>query len=411
MKMLFSGVTEQRYTMLSGKSRIGKEDNNMKKNNGSFVVISAILLLIISVVSVSQAKPLWNGTIIHLQVNDCNGYIIRPDVELYPKGSRPWLWFSPELGNNPHTNRGWIFNNLLRQGWTIAAFNIGESRGEYAGRAKYTDFYNYLMKCDYGLEPKANLFNQSRGGLMHYSWAADNPKLVRSIGAIYPVGDLRSYPKLVNAAKVYNMTVEELTANLSKFNPIDRLAPLAEANIPILHLSGDVDKAVPLEQNSAEVKRRYDKLGGNMRLIVVPGKGHEVIPEFFESADLYNFFYEKAHLNLIKNASKIVDCNVPLQVKAGDVFEVVATLRNEGTKSWTAADGYFLTAVDDSVGADVAAGLQMQNQVAPGKTAKFNIQMTAPKDKQVYEHRFQMSQKGFGTFGQIIHVKVNVINK
>jgi len=379
------------------------------------LAVLGVSLFITSVVSISYGKTYIEGDITYVRVSDCNGYILRPHTELYPAGSHPWLWFAPELGRSPHTNRMWLFNKLLLEGWTIAAVNIGEARGNPEGRIKFTDFYNYLMNSDFGLQPKANLFVQSRGGLMHYNWAADHPKWVQSIGGIYPAVDLRSYPGLAKAAPVFKMTVEELEANLSDCNPINRLAPLAAENISILHLHGDSDKLVPLKENSAAVKKRYDKLGGDMRLIVVSGKGHEVVPEFFESADLYNFFYSQAPVGMLENASNITDCKIPSVVEGGAKFTVEITIRNEGTQTWTFADGYVLATGDDS-GLFTSSSqhyLTPQDSITTGKSKTFRFQMTAPtpKDNRCYKITWQMLKEDAGRFGEIVEEQVCIIDK
>src|SRR5205085_3897941 len=112
---------------------------------------------------------------------------------------------------------------------------------------------------------------QSRGGLNHYNFAADHPEWVRCIAGIFPVGDLRSFPNLKRAAPAYGLSVEELETQLPQHNPIERLAPIAKAKIPVLHIHGDADKVVPLEKNSQVIYDRYRSLGGPMELIVVPG--------------------------------------------------------------------------------------------------------------------------------------------
>jgi pimeloyl-ACP methyl ester carboxylesterase len=76
---------------------------------------------------------------------------------------------------------------------------------------------------------------------------------------------------------------------LAEHNPIDRLSPLAKAGVPILHIHGDADKNVSLEKNSGELARRYRALDGQVRLIVIPGKGHQVCNEFFQSKELVDF--------------------------------------------------------------------------------------------------------------------------
>ena len=46
---------------------------------------------------------------------------------------------------------------------------------------------------------------------------------------------------------------------------------------------------VPLEKNSQILVDRYRALGGKMKLIVVPGKGHAEIPEYFQDPQLVQF--------------------------------------------------------------------------------------------------------------------------
>ena len=124
---------------------------------------------------------------------------------------------------------------------------------------------------------------------MLYNWAAENPARVACIAGIYAVCDLRSYPGLQLACGAYGLSAAELGARLAEHNPIDRLSPLAKARVPILHVHGDADRLVPLEKNSGELARRYRALGGPMRLIVIPGKGHQVCDEFFRCRELVDF--------------------------------------------------------------------------------------------------------------------------
>ena len=133
------------------------------------------------------------------------------------------------------------------------------------------------------------LLPQSRGGLMLYNWAAENPTRVACIAGIYTVCDLRSYPGLERACGAYGLSAAELAGHLAEHNPIDRLSSLAKAGVPILHIHGDADKVVPLEKNSGELARRYHALGGQVRLIVIPGKGHQVCDEFFHCQELVDF--------------------------------------------------------------------------------------------------------------------------
>ena len=135
-----------------------------------------------------------------------------------------------------------------------------------------------------------DLLARSRGGLMLYNWAAENPEKVQCIGGIYTVGDLTSFPGLRTACAPYHLSEAELGAHLAEHNPIERLASLAKARVPILHLHGDHDTLVPLEKNSGELVKRYQAMGGPGEMIVIPGKGHQVCDEFFKSQRLVDFF-------------------------------------------------------------------------------------------------------------------------
>lgn len=204
----------------------------------------------------------------------------------------PWVWYAPTLaGSYPNASTDWLFQQLLDNGIAVAGMDVGESFGSPAGRTAFGEFYEYATSTA-GLAPKALLLAQSRGGLMMYNWAAENADKVSGIAGIYPAGDLRSYPGLATAAPAYGMTEQGLTAQLSEHNPIDRLAPLAAADVPIFHIHGDSDALVPLAANSQVIYDRYTALGGEMQLAVVPGKGHEEIPQYFQSQQLLSFMLE-----------------------------------------------------------------------------------------------------------------------
>jgi len=59
-----------------------------------------------------------------------------------------------------------------------------------------------------------------------------------------------------------------------KFNPIDNLAPLAKANIPILCVCGETDDVVPMDENINIVEKRYKAMGGRIKVIAKPNNGH-----------------------------------------------------------------------------------------------------------------------------------------
>ena len=222
-----------------------------------------------------------------IDIGKNKGFILHP-AKPAAEGARPWVWYAPTIGGHPNKGNEWILRKLLDQGFYVAGINVGESYGSPAGRKVFSEFHQHVVR-EFKLEPKARLVAQSRGGLMLYNWAAENPDKVRCIVGIYPVCDLRSYPGLKKAAGAYGLTAEELEKQLTQHNPIDRLEPLAKAGVPILHIHGNADAVVPLAKNSQIVLDRYTALGGKMKLIVVPGKGHAEIPEYFQELRLVLF--------------------------------------------------------------------------------------------------------------------------
>ena len=67
---------------------------------------------------------------------------------------------------------------------------------------------------------------------------------------------------------------DEAEALAYKLNPVDNLAALASAKIPLIHVVGDVDDVVPVSENTALIEQRYKKLGGEITVIHKPGVGH-----------------------------------------------------------------------------------------------------------------------------------------
>ena len=133
-------------------------------------------------------------------------------------------------------------------------------------------FYAVLTR-DHGLSSKTVLEGVSRGGLFAFNWAARHPDQVASIYADAPVLDFKSWPAgkgkgqgspddWQQLLKVYGFTEEQALAY--PLNPVDNLAPLATAKIPILSVCGGADQTVPYEENTKIAEERYRKLGGEI---------------------------------------------------------------------------------------------------------------------------------------------------
>jgi dipeptidyl aminopeptidase/acylaminoacyl peptidase len=207
----------------------------------------------------------------------------------------PWVLYAPTFDKSLPSDRdeGWMMRQFLDQGIAIAGVDVGESYGSQRGQKIYDALHQHLVK-NYKFDKRASLLARSRGGLMLYCWAVANPKKVRCVAGIYPVCDLSSYPGLAKACGAYGLSKEELEQQLDKHNPIPRIESLVKAKVPIFHIHGDVDKVVPLEANSGALVARYQKLGGQAKLKIASGQGHNMWRGFFECQELVDFVIEHA---------------------------------------------------------------------------------------------------------------------
>jgi len=223
-----------------------------------------------------------------ISINGQSGFIIHP-TKPATDGSKPWVWYAPTfIDQHPDESHAWMAKQLLDAGFAICGVEVGESYGSPAGRKTYSLFHDYVTS-KIGLDERACLLPQSRGGLMLLSWASDNPTKVQCIAGIYTVCNIESYPGIAKAAAAYDVDASEFVKRLKDHNPIERTAPLARAKIPILFVHGDSDTVVPLESNSGIFVERCIAAGGNASVIVVRGKGHEVCPEFFQNRQFTDF--------------------------------------------------------------------------------------------------------------------------
>lgn len=205
----------------------------------------------------------------------------------------PWVWYAPTLPNLPGREEAWLLRRFREAGVAVAGIDVGESYGSPDGRALFTAFHEEMVSKR-GLASKPCLWARSRGGLMHYNWAVEHPESVAGIAGVYPVCNLASYPGLDRACGAYGLTGDGLRAALADHNPIERLAPLAKAGVPVHHLHGDSDKVVPLADNSQLLADRYRALGGPVTLRVVPGRGHDMWTGWFEDRELADFAIDRA---------------------------------------------------------------------------------------------------------------------
>jgi hypothetical protein len=180
----------------------------------------------------TSAEPLQQE---QFTVDDRPAFVIRP-TKTAP-GPIPWVMYAPTLAKrHPGDAESWMFRRFLARGIAIAGVDVGESFGSPAGRKTYSALHERLVSKD-GFDKRACLLARSRGGLMLYAWAADNPDKVKCIAGIYPVCNLSSYPGLKRASKAFAMT----EAELAKLPPNMRRTEICDRKRPPVYVELDLD--------------------------------------------------------------------------------------------------------------------------------------------------------------------------
>ncbi len=195
-----------------------------------------------------------------------------------PAPGKPWVWHGEFFAHKPAPDIA-----LLGKGFHVVYMSVPDMLGSPQAVTHWNACYRELTE-KYGFAPKAALVGLSRGGLYVYNWAAANPDKVACIYADAAVCDFKSWPggkgKGKGSPRDWKLVLErygfkdEAEALAYAQNPIDKLAPLAKARVPLLHVYGDADDVVPWDENTGIVAERYQKLGGDITLIGKPGVGH-----------------------------------------------------------------------------------------------------------------------------------------
>ena len=209
------------------------------------------------------------------QVGERGAFVIVPKL---PAPNCPWIWRTEFFGHEPQADLA-----LLAYGFHVAYIDLQNLYGAPIALDAMDAFYGKATK-DFRLSSKVVLEGFSRGGLFALNWAARNPDKVACIYNDAPVCDFKSWPGGKGKSKgspgdwerlkvVYGFT-SDAEAEAYKLNPVDNLEPLAKAKVPLLHVCGETDDVVPIDENSRLIEQRYRQLGGSMTLIAKPNCNH-----------------------------------------------------------------------------------------------------------------------------------------
>jgi sialidase-1 len=229
------------------------------------------------------SESLWHGFNKQTFPLDAHvGYVVTPKS---PAPGKPWVWRTSFPDYHAETD---IL--LLERGYHVAHLDVVSMLGADSALDRMDAFYS-LVRQRWGLAEKPALEAVSRGGLPAYRYAARRPERVACIYADVPVMDLKSWPlqredsrkPLQDALKFYGWNSEE-ELRAYKGNPLDLLAQIARAKIPLRHLISLNDKVVPPEQNTLEAQRRLQAMGWDIELAIV-AEGNKLEGHHFPMAE------------------------------------------------------------------------------------------------------------------------------
>lgn len=222
------------------------------------------------------AKPVWHDGFeaTRFEVDGRKAHLVLPKS---PAAGKPWIWRTEFVGHQPQADLA-----LLEKGFHVAYIDMQNLYGGPDAMKAMDAFHSHCTHT-FGLSQKTVLEGFSRGGLYAFNWSARNPDKVAAIYVDAPVCDFKSWPGGKGKGKgspsdwkrvlgVYGLT-EEQALTYDK-NPVDNLAPIAKAGIPILSVVGEADRTVPVAENTDLVEKRYKELGGTITVIRKPGVDH-----------------------------------------------------------------------------------------------------------------------------------------
>jgi lysophospholipase L1-like esterase/dienelactone hydrolase len=191
--------------------------------------------------------------------------------------NHPWVWRARFWGHEPQADIA-----LLERGFHIVYCDVAELYGNKEAVALWNGFYKLLRKA--GLAKKVALEGMSRGGVYVYNWAAENRKKVACVYVDNPVLDLKSWPggkgkgpgskgdwdKVITD---YQLNTEAAIAGFAG-SPIDKVKQIVKGKYPMLHVCGDADEVVPMEENTIPFEQKVKALKGDITVIHKPGFKH-----------------------------------------------------------------------------------------------------------------------------------------
>jgi hypothetical protein len=157
-----------------------------------------------------------------------------------PAPGKPWVFRANAIVANATVDLA-----LLAKGYYIVTPPLTAQSGMV--QQQWDETYKLMVDNGFSKTPTMEATGAKGGEI--YAWAIANPDKVSSIYARNP----------------------SMHSLMSKSDPIDNLAPLAKAGVPILHDCGSLDPW--LNSQTRVVEKRYKELGGDISVLLREGEG------------------------------------------------------------------------------------------------------------------------------------------
>jgi pimeloyl-ACP methyl ester carboxylesterase len=168
--------------------------------------------------------------------------VVRVVVPRRPADGKPWVFRADFVGRDAVVDQA-----LLARGFHVVTGPVPYDTNGPAVE-QWNAVYAHLVGHGFSRKPVMEGAGGAAGEVL--AWAAENPEQVSCVYAENPI----------------------LRSSVSKRQPLDNLAGLAKARVPLYHVCGSLDPWLESQTRVAEV--RYRKLGGPITVVVREGEGH-----------------------------------------------------------------------------------------------------------------------------------------
>lgn len=191
----------------------------------------------------------------------CRGPLFTPCYERYEMSLPGVEAFSKVIvPQNPAPGKPWVFRAdfpsaddavdqaLLAQGFYIVTGAVPFNH-DGPVMEQWNRIYQHLVQAGLSKKPVMEGARGAAGEV--FAWAIRNPDKAACVYAEDPF----------------------MHSNTANVQPLDDVAPLARAGVPLLSLCGEHDPY--LNDNTRVLEQRYKTAGGSVRVILKPGSGHD----------------------------------------------------------------------------------------------------------------------------------------